>query len=302
MLKHSCHRRRGHGPTAALLKISGAVILRSVAFLVLVVVCIAAIRWISDAGHSYARNGDTPSVSFSTLAGPRPDAISSHNRRLVYPYSIIPGGAKSAAELRDAAAHDPVVAEHYAGFDYSRARVIEVSAPRLVYLSYRRKDRIYWTRKQASLPPGEKLLTDGRITARTRCANQVSVLPKAETSPEEPTIAELERPDAVASGTEGFPNPNSTLAEVDPGRPGAPGAASPGTPSGGYAPPGASLPVPIAGPGGGTTPPPSTGGGGGCIGSNCNPPPPPAPVPEPGTLLLVASGTAAVFARYRFRS
>jgi len=299
MLKRSCHRRRGHAPTAAP-KISGAVVFRSLAFLALVIVCVAVVRWISDAGHSYARNADTPSLSFSTLVGPRPDAISSHNRRLVYPYSIVPGGVKSAAELREAAAHDPVVAGHYAGFDYSRARVIEVSTPRLVYLSYRRKDKVYWTRKQASLHPGEKLLTDGRIAARTRCANQVSVLPKAETSEEEPTIAELERPDAVASGIEEFTNPNSTLAEVDPGTRGAPGA--PGSPSTGYAPPGASTPMPVAGPGGGTTKPPSTGGGGGCIGNNCNPPPPPVPVPEPGTLLLVASGAAVVFARYRFRS
>jgi hypothetical protein len=295
VLKYSRHRRRSR---SRVLKFNGAVAVRSLAFLLLVVAGVAAIRWISDEGRSYAkRRLETPShpVSLSALAGPRPQEISSRNRRLVYPYSIIPGGVRSAAELKEVAAHDPVVGGHYAGFDYNHARVEQVNEPRLVYLSYRRGNKVYWTRKQASLHLGEKLLTDGRTTARTRCANQVSVLPKAETSPEEPTIAELERPDAVASGNEEFPAPSSTLAEVDPGTSGTPSA-----PGSTFAPPSGFVPLPIAGGGGTGGKPPSTGGGNGCTVGNCNPPPPPpppAPVPEPGTLILVGSGAAAIVAR-----
>jgi hypothetical protein len=296
-VKRFRHHRRSHGT-----KVNGAIVVRSMGFLLLVAVCVFAIRWISNAGSTYARQSNeksSQSLSFSALAGLRPEQITSRNRRLVYPYSVVPGGVISSAELREAAAHDPVVAGHYANFDYHRARIVQVNKPQLVYLSYRRGNKVYWTHKQASLHPGEKLLTDGRTTARTRCANQVSVLPKAETSPEEPTLAELERPDAVASGTTEFPNPHSTLAEIDPGVPGTPGS------SGGFGPPSGFVPMPIAGPGGGTngtTPPPSTGGGGGCTEGNCNPPPPPAPVPEPGTLLLVASGAVAIVARLRSRS
>ena len=115
--------------------------------------------------------------------------VQARNPRVVYPYSVVPGGVRSGEELQNVAAHDPAVAQHYSGFSYKQARVVEVSEPKLVYLSYRRGDRIYWSRKQAKLHVGEKLLSDGHITARTRCGNQVSVLPQANTSPNEPTTA-----------------------------------------------------------------------------------------------------------------
>jgi hypothetical protein len=274
---------------------------RGLAFLVLVTICVAGIRWIANGGHRYAyqRNQLPPATtSLSALAGPHPGEIRARNRRLVYPYSVIPGGVNSADELRETSAHDETVATHYAGFNYNRGRVIEVSEPRLVYLSYRRGNKVYWTRKQASLHKGEKLLTDGRITARTRCGNQVSALPQANTSPEEPLLAELDRPDAVASGIGAGPsNLGSNLLSVDPGMPIGPSAG--GTFAGGGGPPSGFVPLPIGGP---TTP--TTGGGGGCTpttNNNCTPPPPPPPppptVPEPGTMVLVLSGAAAVITR-----
>ena len=275
-------------------------------FLLLVVLVIGSFRLVSNGFPYYTDHGggaqpEGLNHTLSALAGPHAGAIQAHNRRLVYPYSVIPGGVTSADELRKIAAHDATVAAHYSDFDYSRARVIEVDRPRLVYLSYRVGGQVHWTRKQASLHPGEKLLTDGRITARTRCGNQVSILPQANTSPEEPLIAELDRPDAVASGSE-FPSSfDSNLLHVDPVMPIGPGSTGGTFASGG--PPGVSVPLPIGGP----VVPPT---GGGCVpqktGSesqkkkNCKPPPPPpSPVPEPGTVVLVLSGAAAVFARFR---
>jgi hypothetical protein len=304
-LKHSRYRAKKRKAKISSATVGAAV--RGLAFLLIVIVCIAGVRWISGYAKSYSAQWRRPessnAVSLSALAGPHVGEISSHNQRLVYPYSVIPGGVRSAAELRDATAHDTVAAEHYAGFDYKHAHIVEVSEPKLVYLSYRRKNKIYWTRKQARLHPGEKLLTDGHITARTRCANQVSVLPQANTSPEEPEIAELDRPDAVASGTEAFPNLSSSLLDADPGIPAAPTGSGPGGTSGGFGPPSTFIPLPIGGPGG--TTPPRTGGESGCTPGNCTPPPPPPPpppaVPEPGTFLLVGSGAAAVIARLRAR-
>jgi hypothetical protein len=280
----------------------GGAVVRCLAFLVLVVVGVAGFRLASDGVRRYSNQWGRPqavegSRSLAVLAGPHSEAIQAHNRRLVYPYSVIPGGVASADELREAAGHDPSVAEHYAGFDYSRARVVEVDRPRLVYLSYRRGGQIHWTSKQASLHPGEKLLTDGKITARTRCGNQVSVLPQANTVPDEPLVAELDRPDAVASGIEFPSNFNSQLLEVDPVMPIGPGPIAGWTPVG-PGPPGVSVPFPIG---------PPILGGGSCVPTKKNnfcksvppPPPPPPPVPEPGTIVLVLSGAAAVFARFR---
>jgi uncharacterized membrane protein YgcG len=269
--------------------------------LLLVVVCVAAIRFFAGDFHRTSRDSNlgqpASTADLSFLAGPQPGAVTTRTHRLVYPYSVVPGGVTTPDELRDAAAHDTTVAEHYADFDYRRARVVEVKQPQLVYLSYRRGKKIFWMRKQASLHPGEKLITDGKITARNRCGNQVSVLPHVETSPEEPTVAELDRPDALASGIQAFPaNLASSLLDVDPGVSGSPTPGGGGTTTGGI--PGGFVPGPIGGgggtPGGGGSNG-GGGGGGGCT-VDCNPPP---VVPEPGTIVLVLSGAAAIVARYR---
>ena len=230
----------------------------------------------------------------------RPGRIQSKSRRVVYPYSVVPGGVRSAEELRTAATDDPLVADHYAGFDYQHAHVVEVREPKLVYVSYRKAGHIFWTHKQLSLQVGEKLLTDGRTTARTRCGNQVSVLPQSNTSPNEPTMAELDRPDAIASGAEQlFPSQIATNPlDADPGAPlsSLGGGMFPGGP-----PPGGFMPLPL---GGGIGAPgkctPTKKNPNAC-GNNPPPPPPPPPVvPEPGTIVLMLSGVTALAARYRF--
>ncbi|MGC1372192.1 MAG: PEP-CTERM sorting domain-containing protein [Candidatus Sulfotelmatobacter sp.] len=112
----------------------------------------------------------------------------------MYAYSVVPGGVSDAKELKWVAEHDPVVAEHYAGFDYDRARVVEVTLARTAYVSYRIGNHIYWMRRRISLHKGEKLITDGRITARGRCGNRVAENPQAEVSPSEPSPERMEKP------------------------------------------------------------------------------------------------------------
>jgi len=220
---------------------------------------------------------------------------------------VIPGGVSSAEELRSVAAHDQTVAEHYAGFDYDHARVVPVSQPRLVYVSYRRRNKVYWTRKQMSLHPGEKLLTDGKITARTRCGNQVSVLPQANTSPDEPLMAELDRPDAAASGIMRLPANLASLLNADPGMPAGPSSLGGNSLAGGGVPPSGFIPLPVGAP---IPPPVGSPITSGCTqqtGTNCNPTPPPPPpsepppstVQEPGSLILMLTGAAAALARFR---
>jgi PEP-CTERM motif len=253
-------------------------------------------QWHQSRSSVVAVIDSSSSQRLLALGGFSPDAVRMQGRRIVYPYSVIPGGVESPAELREAADHDPVVAQHYASFDYRTAHVVEVKDPKLVYLSYRRGNHVYWSRKQAHLHKGEKLITDGRITARERCGNQVSVLPQANTSPNEPSMAEMDHPVAVASGMQrAFPSSfDSSLLNIDPGLPFGPVA---GGPLAGGPFPGGFMPMPI-GAGGitGSSNPPT------CTGTGCNPPPPPpppppTPVPEPATLLLFGSGAAVVIAR-----
>lgn len=121
--------------------------------------------------------------------------------RPIYPYSVVPGGVDDVQELKWAAEHDPVVAAHYAGFDYARAQVVRLTLARTVYVSYRIGNRIYWTRRRLKLHKGEKLITDGKMTARTRCANRVEEAPQQEASSAEPPAERFDEPFQEGGGT-----------------------------------------------------------------------------------------------------
>lgn len=223
------------------------------------------------------------------------------SQQVVYPYSVVPGGVRSPEELRKASAKDRLVAAHYAGFNYREARVVPVTEPKLVYVSYRIKDKIYWTKKKLPLHKGEYVLTDGKITARTRCANQVSEVAMPQISPQEPPAFLFEDPFGQGNGTAiQAPSNFESALLTRPGLEGLGGGGPSNSASGLYAPgtggyyPGI-LPPGIPGGGGPhkppTPPPPGP------------PPPPPGPppvvVPEPGTMLLISSGIAGLYWRYR---
>ena len=223
----------------------------------------------------------------------------------VYQYSVVPGGVADAKELKWVAEHDPIVAAHYAGFDYDHARVVRLTLARTVYLSYRIGNHIYWTRHRVSLHKGEKLITDGRMTARGRCANRVEDVPQQAVSKSEPPAEKFDQPVRPGTAMQSPPTPfQSALLNRPPG----PGLGPTG-PLGLYDPIGGGgwfpispppIPTGLCGPGkkkgtvdsgccvgvitGGNKKkggPCSTGGGGGV-----------GVVPEPGTWVMFASGLA----------
>ncbi len=205
-----------------------------------------------------------------------------------YPYSVIPGGVRDVADLQEHAARDYVVRRHFAGFDYRRARLIRSGKAREVYLSYRLRDRIFWTRKKVRLLQAELLLTDGNITARARCGNQVSETPKSEVSEEEPAEDVLDQP--VAEIEPIGPALPFHFPNVRPNLPGADAVAPSGPQlfAGGFSFPYVDFGVPIphlCKPGENK--------------KHCRPRHKPPPVPEPATVLLISSGLAAICWRHR---
>lgn len=118
------------------------------------------------------------------------------SRRVVYPYSVIPGGVQSTVELTNAAMHDPVVSEHYSDFNMANAKLIRLSHDEVAHVSYRMNNVVYWTQRTYLLPKGELLVTDGKNQARTRCGNRVAeVLPAHARKPSvEPKPEDLETP------------------------------------------------------------------------------------------------------------
>ncbi|MFZ0758420.1 MAG: PEP-CTERM sorting domain-containing protein [Candidatus Sulfotelmatobacter sp.] len=162
---------------------------------------------------SLFRAGRSASSPFDSSALRRSPAISldqilSHaqSARPVYPYSVVPGGFADARELQWVAEHDPVVAAHYAGFDYARAQVVRLTLARTAYVSYRIGNHIYWTRRRLTLHKGETLITDGKITGRTRCGNRVSETRQLATSPSEPSAEKFDQP-IRGTATQGPPVP-----------------------------------------------------------------------------------------------
>jgi hypothetical protein len=195
--------------------------------------------------------------------------------RITYPYSVIPGGVLNPDELKHAVEYDPVVSRHFQGFDYQHAHLVKVSAKQALYVSYRIGDRVYWTRRKVSLPPGETLITDGTIAARTRCGNRVARVPLGPSSPLEPLPDELE---GAIPLRDPVPTP-PTISTANP----APETASPVVNSPKKAGWWWFIPPPIYIPTG------SSGSSGGPL----------AVTPEPGSILLISSGLAAVYWRSR---
>jgi hypothetical protein len=137
--------------------------------------------------------------AFGSIAGhttrlKQPIPAYTRSLRPNYPYSIIPGGAYSAAELRNADEDDPVVKEHYADFDMKKAQMVQLTDDRRQYVSYRLKKKVYWTKKRLRIPKGEVLLTDGENWARARCGNRLSNKPHKEVSDQEPSVKALSLP------------------------------------------------------------------------------------------------------------
>src|SRR3984885_13333859 len=238
-----------------------------------------------------------PAPTDSDWLAPTPEL--EQTDRILYPYSVIPGGVRNSAELRNAVAHDEVVARHYSDFDLRKVRVARLQQARSVFVSYRIAGQIFWTKNRLTLRAGETVVTDGEHMARTRCGNRISEAPVGSVLNTEPLPEAMEIP--AAGGLLAAPEsslelplaapPATTIVVPPPETPasifipiipplfpigGTP--SSPGIPTGPLPPPNGS-PAPSGPP---TTPPPVT-------------PPPAISTPEGSDLLLLAAGCACVW-------
>jgi len=141
----------------------------------------------------------TSSVSFNIpqfhlMAGSPSTGLTRRAGRMLFPYSVVPGGVESPQELGNAMGNDSTVALHYAGFNEAGAQVVSLDKDLHAYVSYRIGQEIFWTKKQVTIHKGETLITDGNVEARARCGNRVSATPQLPLSSREPTPEALETP------------------------------------------------------------------------------------------------------------
>lgn len=66
-------------------------------------------------------------------------------------------------------------------------RPATLTGDKLMYVSYRRGDQVYWTRRAMRIPAGERVLSNGRDCIRGRCGNRLSETPRT------PTVGESDR-------------------------------------------------------------------------------------------------------------
>jgi hypothetical protein len=227
----------------------------------------------------FSANGSGASTRLLSSTGGIPPPIAHRERpaRVVYPYSVIPGGVKSVEELKNAIAKDPVVSAHYAVFHLSRARIIRLDRERSLHVSYRIGNHIYWTKRKLKLAKGETLITDGVHTARTRCGNLISGTMLPPVFPSEPAVREMDTPQ----------DPRDADFQIGSGpQPGPPVTQTPGSgapPEDGSRPGNGDGPIIFGSsgpPGGGPGPTPPT--------------PTPVGAPEPSTLVLLLTGLLAL--------
>jgi hypothetical protein len=114
--------------------------------------------------------------------------------RRVYPYSIVPGGVGSRAELVRAILADKLVAAHYAGIAVEKMEMHTVAKARAVYVSYRKGERVYWTARRVTLAQGETVLSDGENDIRGRCGNRIYDVPRQPVEAKGPDELELDTP------------------------------------------------------------------------------------------------------------
>jgi PEP-CTERM motif len=230
---------------------------------------------------------------------PAPDARAG---RAIYPYSLIPGGVRNSYELSQSIAHDPVLAGHYRDVRPAAMFPLRLTSDTEGYVSYRVGNQIYWTHHLVRIRKGELVLTDGFRMIRGRCGNQIVpayLRPKGIPT----TLDPMEPPPVVFES--GYPPvmtlpPDQVLlAEKNaPPIPATPGTSGGGTPPAFWPP----LVPPVAWCCSGSTQtgtpppvPPTSGGGGDTPVPPVVPPVTPVtPVPEPGTLLMVGAGLAAL--------
>lgn len=140
-------------------------------------------------------NGKRPPLPMIELTLPAESALQPWQtprvpERIVYPYSVVPGGVADPPAAVAAAAGDPVVGLHYAGFNLQRAAMVDNSAPLFAHVSYRRADHIFWTRNKIRIPRGERLLTDGTNLIRARCGNRIADRAEGEIEPVEEAVSD----------------------------------------------------------------------------------------------------------------
>lgn len=152
--------------------------MRNVGKLLCAAVALALLLWLGVFARTQFRHLRVSNIAHSMFAGRRAKTHPGGDRTgKIYPFSVVPGGVYSSEELARSRRIDPVVAKHYAGFGDS-VSVQKTVQDTYMYVSYRKEDKVYWTKTKHRISRGEYVVTDGKSFARARCGNRLSPVPQ----------------------------------------------------------------------------------------------------------------------------
>jgi hypothetical protein len=159
-------------------------------------------------------------------------AVESRPNRVIYPFSLVPGGVLDGAEVAAIRVADAAVRNHYSDVG---SRLTRETMPRdeWLYTSYRVGASVYWTKHTVRVRAGEAVLSDGVHMIRARCGNRLSAVPNKPTRLiDPPSIFQdtptIDTPTGVPDGNPPevtFANPGGDPLDIPvdlPGRPATP--------------------------------------------------------------------------------
>lgn len=171
-----------------------------------------------------------------TRVRPAPDFRAA---RPVVPFSIVPGGVRSPKEIEDSMIADPVARKLYANIRLRSLVVTRLTKAQDLYAAFRIGDEVHWTKRKLHIPAGELILTDGSNIIRARCGNLLASelpLPKPKEAPFEPPVIVFDIgipplfPGVVAIPAKPAPTSGVMIAKTEPAEPLSESMTAPPTP------------------------------------------------------------------------
>jgi hypothetical protein len=140
-------------------------------------------------------------------------------KRQVFRHSVVPGGVYAPDDVEAAMSSDHVVRAHYSAINPRDLRLEILPEDRIVHMSYRVGDDVFWTKQKVRLRQGETILTDGVHSIRARCGNCIAFAPTEPTADDEPGEMEFEAladeldvvPSRVPLGSDIFTGPPGVI-------------------------------------------------------------------------------------------
>ncbi len=152
------------------------------------------IRLFAAEAHIVLPDAPVPKVAMKAQAPTQVDIVQTQEQGTAYITEIEDASSEMAGEwlgvcpknsihsvedFQRTVENDPVLSNHFSGFDWGNATLGKQDEDIFVFVSHRKGAVIKQTSKPIKLPKGDGYITDGARIARTYCCNDINITPSA---------------------------------------------------------------------------------------------------------------------------